>query len=151
MKKNPSYIDRKIKERFKKMLPMYCEGEEAWAIHWNPMTNFIRPNDLYWFDFFFMPLTVNQAGIGSYSNNRFEGYMQINICTPLENNTSEDGTITDAPCFKVSDDIQKVFKRGTYFDGIRITKYQENTSALQVYEDFCFLPVRIFFMADLAN
>lgn len=147
-----SYVDKRIKERFKKELSKYCEGDDAWSIHWSPTTAFERPDDLYWMEFFFMPFETSQVEIGTWGRNRFEGFMQINICVPLNSDiVSDEDPIGCSPVFSVSADIERVFKRGTIFNGIRVVRYQEATSALQVYDDFCFLPVRIFWQVDLTN
>jgi hypothetical protein len=84
--------------------------------------------------------------------------MQINICVPLNEATTEEseetegddtfGTSAMDTCYN---DIARVFRRGVIFDGIRIYKTYRNPSAMQVYEDFCCMPVSIEWQADLSN
>lgn len=146
------YIDKKIKERFIEKLPQYCEGVDKWEIHWSPTQAFERPEDLFWLDFFFNPYEPSQKELGTGGRNRFEGFTQINICVPLNSDiVTDEDPIGTSPAFICSADIERAFKRGDIFNGIQIVKFQEYTSALQVYDDFCFLPVRIFWRADLPN
>lgn len=156
--KSDTYIDKKIKEFFKKNLPQYIDGEDAWGINWNPNISFKRPEDLYWLDFFFLPNQPTQQELGTDGRNRWRGIMQINICVPLNEATTEEseetegddtfGTSAMDTCYN---DIARVFRRGVIFDGIRIYKTYRNPSAMQVYEDFCCMPVSIEWQADLSN
>lgn len=158
MKDTSTYIDKKIKEYFKKNLPQYIEGDDAWGINWNPNISFKRPDDLYWLDFFFVPSEPKQIELGNNGRNRWSGFMQINICVPRnEATTEESGDDSDDDTFGTSamdncyNDIARVFKRGVTFDGIRIYKTYSITSAMQVLDDFCSLPVRIEWQTDLNN
>jgi hypothetical protein len=156
--KTDTYIEKKIKAYFKAKLPQYVAGDDAWKINWHPNISFERPDDLYWLDFFFLPGTPYQQEIGNWGRNRWTGILQINICVPKNEMTVEDdvdsdeddtfGTSAMDTCFN---DIAKVFRRGVTFDGIRIHKTYRNTSAMQVYDDFCCLPVTIEWQADLNN
>lgn len=157
-----TYIEKKIKQYFKTHLSQYCVGDDAWSIMWSPNMAFERPDDLYWLDMAFNSNPPTQREIGTYGRNAWNGYLQIGICVPL-NETSlidedaENEDDNDIPVFgnssmdKCFNDIARVFRRGVIFDGIRIVKCCRYTSALQIYDDFCRLPVRIFWQADLSN
>lgn len=153
--KTDTYVEKKIKNYFKANLPQYIEGDDKWAINWSPNISFDRPDDLYWLDFFFSSNPPVQQELGTGGRNRWTGYIQINICVPLNEMTLDDeedddtfGTSAMDKCFN---DIAKVFRRGVIFDGIRIHKCYRNSSALQSYDDFCCLPVIIEWQADLSN
>lgn len=156
--KTDTYIDKKIKEYFKANLPQYIEGDDAWSICWNSNMTFTLPDDLYWLEFTFKPGVPSQGELGNTGRNRWDGEMQIDICVPInEATTEESGDDEDDDTFGTSamdtcyNDIAKVFKRGVTFDGIRIYKTYRNSSAMQVYEDFCKMPVLIQWRAYLSN
>lgn len=156
--KTDTYIEKKLKKRFAEALPQYVEGDEAWKINWHPNMAFERPDDLYWLDFFFLPGIPYQQELGNEGRNRWAGIMQINICTPKDDMTVEDGMDDEgdddygsSAMDRCYNDIAQAFRRGTTFDGIRIYKTYRNTSAMQVYDDFCVLPVTIEWQADLSN
>lgn len=146
------YVEKKFKEYFKSKLSSYVEGEDSWHINWNPAKAFVRPDDLYWLDFYFLPNVPNQMELGTWGRNRWTGVVQINVCVPLDTSAEDEEDIEDNSamdtCFL---DISRVFRRGVIFNGIRINKCYRNTSALQTYEDFCCLPVTIEWVADLSN
>lgn len=156
--KTDTYVEKKLKQYFKDNLPQYVQGENAWGINWHPNIAFKRPDDLYWLDFFFLPNVPFQQELGTTGRNRWKGILQINICVPKNEMTVEDDVDSDEDddfgtsamdiCYN---DIARVFKRGVIFDGIRIHKTYRNTSALQVYDDFCCLPVTIEWQSDLSN
>lgn len=146
------FVEKKIKQYFIDNLPQYVEGDEAWKINWSPNMAFERPDDLYWLDFFFLPNTPYQQEIGWGARNRWTGIMQINICVPKDDTLStEDNVFGNSAMDLCYEDIAKVFKRGTIFNGIRIAKTCRETSAMQVYDDFVCLPVSIYWQADLSN
>jgi len=156
--KTSTYIDKKIKQYFKDNLSQYVEGDDAWGINWNPNIAFKRPDDLYWLDFFFNPSEPAQIELGTKGRNRWVGFMQINICVPLNEATieeaeadSDDDTFGTSAMDTCYNDIARVFKRGVIFNGIRINKTYSIPSAMQVLDDFCSLPVRIEWQADLSN
>lgn len=156
--KTDTYIEKRLKKYFCDNLPQYVEGDDAWGINWHPNIAFTRPDDLYWLDFFFLPSVPFQQELGNWGRNRWRGILQINICVPLNEATteeaeadSEDDTFGTSAMDMCYNDIAKTFKRGVIFDGIRIHKTYRNTSAMQVYEDFCALPVTIEWQADLSN
>lgn len=147
-----TYIEKKIKHYFLDKLPQYCSGDDAWELHWNPVKTFTRPDDLYWLDFFFMNNEPFQQELGTGGRNRHKGILQINICTPLDDTKeNEEDPIGTSSMDVCADDIARVFRRGVIFDGIRIVKCHKYTSALEVYDDFASLPLRIFWEADLSN
>lgn len=147
-----TYVEKTIKKYFLTNLPQYCEGDDAWTIHWNPTVTFSRPDDLYWLDFFFMNNEPFQQELGTGGRNRHKGVLQINICTPLDAvKVTEDDPIGTSPMDICADDIARIFRRGVTFDGIRIVKCYKETSALEVYDDFCCLPISIYWEADLSN
>ena len=153
-----TYIEKKLKKYFRDNLPQYVEGPDAWKVNWSPNIAFERPSDLYWLDLFFIPGEPFQQELGNWGRNRWSGILQVNIYTPKSEVTVEDGIDTDedddfgtSAMDRCYNDIAEVFKRGVVFDGIRIHKCYRNTSALQVYDDFCALPVTIEWQADLSN
>lgn len=148
-----TFVEKRIKEYFLEKLPQYCEGEDAWTIHWSQSKTFTRPDDLFWLDFFFIPSEPFQQELGTGGRNRHKGIMQINICVPYDADISEDDddVIGTSPMDICADDIARVFRRGVIFNGIRIVKFSKDSSALQMYDDFCCLPVSIYWEADLSN
>lgn len=147
-----TYVDKKIKEYFLKELPQYCEGEEAWEIHWSQTKTFTRPDDLYWMDFTFHPAIPKQEALGTAGRNRFTGFTQISINVPLDSTeTTEEDPVGTSPLDICADDIARVFRRGVLIDGIRIVKFSKDSSALRVYDDFVSMPVSIYWWADLKN
>jgi hypothetical protein len=155
-----TYIEKQLIKYFKQNLPSYVKGDDAWKINWHPNVSFERPDDLYWLDFFFLSNEPYQQELGTGGRNRWTGILQINICVPkdefqLPNDDEEDddesvtfGTSAMDTCYN---DIAKVFRRGTIFNGIRISRTYRTTSAMQVYDDFCCMPVTIEWQADLSN
>ena len=156
--KSDTYIEKKLKKFFCDNLPQYVEGDDAWGINWHPNIAFERPDDLYWLDFFFIPAEPFQQELGTGGRNRWRGILQINICVPLNEATTDvSGETEDEDIFGTSamdkcyNDIARVFRRGVIFNGIRIHKTYRNTSAMQFYDDFCALPVTIEWQSDLSN
>ena len=156
--KSDTYIEKQIISYFKENLSQYVEGPDAWKINWHPNMAFERPDDLYWLDFFFLPNAPVQQELGTGGRNRWSGIVQINICVPKDEHSSEEseetedddtyGTSAMDNCYN---DIARVFRRGVIFKGIRINKTYRTTSAMQVYDDFCSVPVTIEWVADLSN
>lgn len=145
------FVEKKIKEYFVDNLKQYCEGDDAWKIHWNPVGTIERPDDLYWLDLHFVTNEPFQRELGTYGRNHWSGFLQVRINTPLDEADLEGGDSVNSAMNHCYEDIARVFRRGTIFNGIRIIKTCRYTSAMQVEDDFCSLPVRIYWEADLSN
>lgn len=149
------YIENTLKNMFAEKLPQYVKGDDAWKINWNPNVVFERPDDLYWMDIFFIANEPYQAELGTDGRNVWTGFMQININVPKNDVVSgfdENGIYNEQSAMnKCYEDIAKVFRRGVIYKGVRIVKTSRNTSALQVYDDFCSMPVTIRWKAYLSN
>lgn len=146
------FVEKKIKEYFRDNLSQYVKGDDAWKINWTANKTFERPADLYWLDFKFLANPPFQQELGTGGRNRWQGIMQINICVPRDDASGDvSNDFEDSAMDICYQNIAKVFRRGVIFNGIRIIKCCRNTSAMQFYDDFCLLPVSIYWQSDLSN
>lgn len=103
--------------------------------------SFVRPKNLYWFEVFFVPATPFQSELGRHGRNRYTGFLQINVCVPLDVGKK---ALNDR-----YDKIATMFKRGDVDRGVGILK-TERVSAQQ-YSDYYSQPIRVYWQADLDN
>jgi hypothetical protein len=112
-----------------------------------PNKTFTRPTTGGWYEIDFLPGEPTQAELGTAGKNRWVGIYQVTICVPINSGKDMANARYDA--------IATLFKRGTVFSGIEITKCHRSpnlTSELEgAEEDHYRLPVRIAYRADLAN
>lgn len=106
-----------------------------------PNVNFTVPNDKRYFVVNVLFDEPEQIGVMDFEQQRYTGFMQIDICIPK--NTGEDEADNKFT------HISKLFLEGTSFDGVDIDKvYKANTSE----EGGIFRTiVRIDFTSDVVN
>lgn len=79
-----------------------------------PNKDFTPPENKRWFELFFNADAPSPVATFSEAQNRWAGFLQINICTPLDKGENE-------PDNKYSW-ISKLFSRGATFDDVEINK-----------------------------
>ena len=90
-----------------------------------------------WLDVYFVPFRHVQAELGKNGKNRWQGYLQVNICCPKGVGVKYPNNVFDA--------ISKHFPEGHITDGLYITGVDRGVGESDT--DFFFEPVRIFFNA----
>jgi hypothetical protein len=101
--------------------------------------SFNKPEDGYWYEFWFIPSKPIEGEIFKDARQRWIGIVQINICTPSNVGTK--------PAKDRYDEIVNKFKCGKIFEGVRIDRtYQERG---QEDEDYYLLPVTIAWKSDI--
>lgn len=92
-----------------------------------------------WLDVLFVPFRHIQAELGTNGKNRWQGYLQVNVCCPKGVGVKYTNNVFDA--------ISKHFPEGHITDGLYITGVDRGIGTPCI--DFFFTPVRIFWKATI--
>lgn len=134
-----AYVEEKLIEHFKKLEGLTANEDGTYPEVALPNMNFTRPEDGYWYELYFVPGIPKQIELGTEARSRWIGVMDIKICTPKDSGTK--------PANDRFESVERLFKSGTYIDGIRITRCYRS-SALE-NGDYYVMPVTVEYWADL--
>lgn len=100
-----------------------------------------------WYELDMIPGEPYQSELGTNGRNRWVGIFQITVCVPLDSGKAMANARYDA--------IAGLFKRGTVFSGVEVTRCHRcpnlSSDMEGVETDHYRLPVRVAYRADLAN
>lgn len=134
-----AYVEKVIIDKFKELEGLTVNEDGTYPEVAFPNQNFVRPEDGYWYELYFIPGQPVQVELGTEGRSRWVGVLQINICTPKDSGIE--------PINDRYESVAKLFRSGTYIDGVRI-KRTYRTSALED-GDYYVMPVTVEYWADL--
>lgn len=106
-----------------------------------PNENFTQPSDKRYFRLSFSPAEPEQIGMYNCGQQRYNGFLQIDICTPKNKGFTESDNKFKWIC--------KLFAEGTDIEGVTVDKVYR---ASDMEEDSIFRTVvRVNFTADIDN